>query len=108
MPVTATLSRRFYERFGNELANEIVDWFNDVDASYRSEWTRINDANVARFEAKLEQRTAEVRVGRAWRERRSRGPWPDRRRLQSLQLGGLPCDSSSSCARFLSFFPSAP
>ncbi len=27
MPVTAKLSRKFYETFGDELANELVDWF---------------------------------------------------------------------------------
>lgn len=33
MPVTAKLSRRFYERLGDDLANELVDWFNAVDAT---------------------------------------------------------------------------
>ncbi len=26
MPVTAKLSRRFYEKFGDDIANELVDW----------------------------------------------------------------------------------
>jgi len=26
MPVTAKLSRKFYETFGDDLANEIVEW----------------------------------------------------------------------------------
>ena len=28
MPVTAKLSRKFYEKFGDELTNELVEWFN--------------------------------------------------------------------------------
>ena len=59
MPVTARLSKRFYDRFGDDIANEFVNWFNDVDASYRSDLIRLNDTNFALFDAKLEQRLAE-------------------------------------------------
>ncbi len=62
MTVTAKLSRKFYERFGDDLTNELVEWFNQVDATYRSELPEINEVNWARFEAKLEQRVAEVRA----------------------------------------------
>lgn len=62
MPVTAKLSRRFYEKFGDDIANELVDWFNMVDATYRSELRDLNELNYARFEAKLEQRIAELRA----------------------------------------------
>ncbi len=58
MPVTAKLSRRFYEQFGDDLANELVDWFNAVDATYRSDHRELNERNFARFDAKLEQRFA--------------------------------------------------
>ena len=58
MPVTARLSKRFYETFGDEIANELVEWFNAVDAAYRSELRDINELNFARFDAKLEQRLA--------------------------------------------------
>jgi hypothetical protein len=54
MPVTARLSRKFYERFGDELTNELVDWFNQVDATYRNDLRELNDLNFARFDAKLE------------------------------------------------------
>lgn len=60
MPVTAKLSRKFYETFGDEIANELVEWFNAVDATYRSELREINELNFARFDAKLEQRLALV------------------------------------------------
>ena len=62
MPVTAKLSRKFYERFGDDLTNELVEWFNQVDAAYRSDLREINDLNWARYEAKLEQRIAEIRA----------------------------------------------
>lgn len=62
MPVTAKLSRKFYERFWDDLTNELVEWFNQVDATYRSELRETNELNWARFEAKLEQRIAEVRA----------------------------------------------
>jgi hypothetical protein len=60
MPVTARLSKRFYEKFGDDLVNELVDWFNQVDATYRSDLRELNELNFARFEAKLEQRLAEL------------------------------------------------
>lgn len=56
MPVTAKLSRRFYERFGDEITNELVDWFNSVDATYQSNLRELNELNFARVDAKLEQR----------------------------------------------------
>jgi hypothetical protein len=59
VPVTAKLSRRFYEQFGDELANELVEWFNSVDATYRADLRELNELNFARFDAKLEQRLAE-------------------------------------------------
>ena len=51
----------FYERFGDDIANELVDWFNMVDATYRSELRELNELNYTRFDAKLEQRVAELR-----------------------------------------------
>ena len=59
MPVTAKLSKLFYERLGEQIANELVEWFNQVDATYRSDLRDINELNFARFDAKVEQRLAE-------------------------------------------------
>ena len=61
MPVTARLSKLFYDRLGEEVTNELVDWFNSVDATYRADLREINELNFARFDGKLEQRTAELR-----------------------------------------------
>jgi predicted acetyltransferase len=84
MPVTARLSRRFYEKFGDEIVNELVEWFNQVDLAYRSEVRELNESNFARlrelneanfvrlreindvnsqrFDAKLERRLAELKA----------------------------------------------
>ena len=59
MPITARLSRKFYETFGEDLTNELVDWFNAVDTSYRADLREFNELNFSRFDAKLEQRLAE-------------------------------------------------
>jgi len=62
MPVTVKLSKLFQDRLGEEIADELVRWFNLVDATYRSELREINELNYARFEAKLEQRIGELRA----------------------------------------------
>jgi hypothetical protein len=59
MPVPK-LSRQFYDTFGDEVANQLIAWFNEVDTTYRTELWKLNDANFARFESTLDQRLAEV------------------------------------------------
>jgi len=61
VPITAKLSRAFYERLGDDVANELVDWFNQVDLAYRSELRELNELNFARFDAKVGERLAELR-----------------------------------------------
>src|SRR5438105_13203664 len=60
MPITARLSRRFYEKFGDDIVNELVEWLNQVDLAFRSELHQANENNFQRMEAKLEQRIAEL------------------------------------------------
>ena len=60
VPVTAKLSRKFSETFGDEIANELVAWFNQVDATCRADLRELNELNFARFYAKVEQRFAEA------------------------------------------------
>ena len=62
MPVTARLSKKFYDQLGEDIAAELVDWFNQVDATYRSDLREVNELNFARFDAKLEQRLAEFEL----------------------------------------------
>ena len=37
----------------------MVNWFNEVDATYRGDLREMNELNFARFDAKLEQRLAQ-------------------------------------------------
>jgi hypothetical protein len=49
----------FYDRFGDQIVGELVDWFNAVDATYSANLRDLNEVNFARFDAKLNQRFAE-------------------------------------------------
>ena len=62
MPITARLSRRLYETFGDEAAGDMVDWMHGVDAQ-RAELRELNELNFARFDARLTQTEATI-VGR--------------------------------------------
>jgi len=53
MPVTAKLSRKFYEQLGDEVANELVEWFNAVDSTYKSDMKELNELSWNRFRAEL-------------------------------------------------------
>jgi len=53
MPITARLSRKFYEKFGDEVAGELVDLLNTVDAGYRADYRELLDARLAQFAAEL-------------------------------------------------------
>ena len=61
MPVTAKLSQKLYDKLGEDVANELVDWFNAVDATYRADLRALNELNFACSDAKLEQRLAELK-----------------------------------------------
>ncbi len=62
MPITAKLSRKLYETFGDDAAGDMVDWMHHVDAQ-RAELRELNELNFARFEARLMQFEATI-VGR--------------------------------------------
>jgi predicted metal-dependent hydrolase len=62
MPVTAKLSQAFHDRLGHQVADEMVEWFNQVDLSYRHDLRELNELNFARFDAKMEQRLADFRA----------------------------------------------
>ena len=61
MPVTAKLSQKFYERFGDEITAELVDWFNAVDLTYQTQLREQNDLNWERFKATLQAEIATLR-----------------------------------------------
>ncbi len=41
MPITARLSRAFYDRFGDEVTNELVGLLNMIDSTYVGELRRL-------------------------------------------------------------------
>jgi hypothetical protein len=59
LPVTARLSKKFYEHFGDEIAGEFVDWFNAVDTTYQQQLRDQNDLNWERFKAELHSAIAQ-------------------------------------------------
>jgi hypothetical protein len=61
LPVTAKLSRKFYERLGDDIAAELVDWFNGVDSTYQTQLREQNDMNWERYKAFVDSRIAELR-----------------------------------------------
>lgn len=58
--MTAKLSREFYDRFGDKVVDELVGLLNDMDATFRTEVRELNEQNFRRFDAKLQQRIAEL------------------------------------------------
>jgi hypothetical protein len=59
LPVTVRLSKRFYDTLGDEIANDLVEWFNQVDATYRQELREQNDLNWGRIDARMRELRAE-------------------------------------------------
>ena len=62
MPVTAHLSKQFYDHFGDEVFTELVNLLNVVNDTSRVELRELNDANYARFDAKIDHRLADLRA----------------------------------------------
>ena len=62
MPVTAKLSRKFYDTLGDDVANELVEWFNAVDLTYRTDLRELNELNHGRFMAKLAEGMTAIRA----------------------------------------------
>jgi DNA anti-recombination protein RmuC len=53
MPITVKLSRKFYETFGEDLANEFVELLNKAHTAFREDLRELNESNFTRFEGKL-------------------------------------------------------
>ncbi len=60
MPLTVKFSEQFYRKLGHEAVDELVNWFNQVDSTYRGDLRELNELNFSRFDAKLEQRLAQL------------------------------------------------
>ena len=55
MPITVKLSRKFYDTFGEDVVNELVEWFNVIDATYHNNLRELNELNFSRFRAEMSQ-----------------------------------------------------
>src|SRR5690349_23665089 len=53
MSVTAKLSRKFYETFGEDVTNELVDLLNNVHTTSRQDLRELNESNFSRFDGRL-------------------------------------------------------
>ena len=54
MPVTARLSHKLYEAFGEEAGADRVGWMQHIEAQ-RAELRELNELNFGRFEARLSE-----------------------------------------------------
>jgi hypothetical protein len=61
MPVSVGLFRRLYDTFGDEIANGLVEWFNQVDTTDCQESRERNALNWSRIEARTGE--METRIG---------------------------------------------
>lgn len=55
MPLAVKLSRQFYEKLGNEVANELIDLLNVADENSRSGLRELLDARFERLDARFER-----------------------------------------------------
>lgn len=60
MPIAVRLSRAFYDRFGDEIVDELVGVLNQVDAAFQGSLRELNELNFARFDDRLERRLASL------------------------------------------------
>lgn len=58
MPYTVKFSRRFCDKLGDDVVNELVDWLNTVDLTYKSELKEHNEINLRRVEAMIRSEVA--------------------------------------------------
>jgi hypothetical protein len=65
VPITAKLSRQFYEKLGDEVTNELVTWLNAVDDSYRAEFRDLFAANFGQVRAEMAALRSELRADMA-------------------------------------------
>jgi hypothetical protein len=61
VPVTGRLSSKFYERLGDDVTNELADWMNAVDLSYKTQMRDMNDLFWERMTAALKSEMATLR-----------------------------------------------
>lgn len=63
MPATAALLKKLKETLGEEATRDLVTWVDRGPDYYIAQLRELADLHYARFDARLEQRLAEVRAG---------------------------------------------
>lgn len=61
MAITSRLSRKLHETFGQEAAEDLVDWMRGIDTQ-RAELRELNELSVSRLEARMDARIGELRA----------------------------------------------
>lgn len=59
------MSRKFYDKLGDEVALELVEWLNTVEASYRQEFSELFAANFGQLRAEMAGLRAEMNLALA-------------------------------------------
>lgn len=62
MPVTPTLLLKLRKTLGDEAANDLVTWVDQATARELGQMRELADLHYGRFDARLEQRLAELRA----------------------------------------------
>lgn len=99
MPVTAKFSQAFYDKFGHEAVDELVNFLNRIDTGYRSELKELNEHNFARFDATLEQRVAQLDAKLEQRATQLDAKLEQRVTQLDAKIGELRADMRSDLAR---------
>ncbi len=60
MPITAKLSREFYDRFGDGPVNELVGLLNDMDTTFKADLRQLSDHNFERLERRIAELKADM------------------------------------------------
>ena len=60
MPAPVKFSEEFYQQFGHRATDELADWMIATNQMSVAELRSLNEANAARFEAKLERLRAGI------------------------------------------------
>ncbi len=60
MPYTSKFSRRFLDKLGDDIVNELVDWMNIVNLTYKTELKEHNEIHLRRVETVI--RSEAVRI----------------------------------------------
>ena len=104
MPVTARLSQKFYERFGDDIAGEFVGWFNAVDSAYQLQLRDLNDLNWERFKSEMDARFAQSEAKLTEKLAQSEARLTDRITRVEVQLTGKLSDMKGDLMKWMFIF----